>query len=442
MIAESTELPMTHPAASPPLRILHLSQSDREGGANRAAYRIHQALRDLGVDSIFHSGRKLGDDPSTVAAWPAIGGRRMSEMAARLNALALRAYPSRRTAPFSPVRLSYGRLHDDLLAHADVVCLHWIAGAFLKPDALTHIGRPLIWRLSDLWPFTGGCHFSGDCKKFEKNCGACPMLGSHRETDLSRLDFRARQRAYRDLNLTIVAPSRWIADQARRSSLFGHRPIIHIPTGVDLATYERHDRTKARTILGLPPDRPILLFGALAATDDPRKGYHHLKGALQHLVSSHKADNALSVIFGGSQDSLAELPLETKHLGPVADETRLAMLYAAADVFVAPFVEDNLPNVILEALACGTPVVAFRVGGIPDAIVHCENGYLAPLGAVEELARGIIAILDADQPEKLRSAARATAAAQFDLITCANRYRDLCASLVASNRVEARSRGL
>ena len=242
------------------------------------------------------------------------------------------------------------------------------------------------------------------------------------------MDFLARRRAYAKLDLTLVAPSRWIADHARDSTLFCGRRIEHIATGVDLALYRPHERAHARKPLNLPLDRRIVLFGALAATDDRRKGYHHMKAALHTLAASGKAGDVMLVVFGGARkaETTESLPLPALHVGQIASEDHLSMLYAAADVFVAPFEEDNLPNVVLEALACGTPVVAFRTGGIPDSVDHGENGYLAPVGATDELARGILwAIEDADRQKRLREAARAVAQARFDLASCATRYRDL-----------------
>jgi glycosyltransferase involved in cell wall biosynthesis len=413
------------PTTSLAIRVVHLAQSDSEGGANRAAYRLHRALREAGVDSKFHAGRKLGDDPSTIPVWPSVGGRAVSEWVARLNALVLRAYPRRQQSPFSPVRLSYGRLEPRHMANADVVCLHWIAGALLRPADLAQIGRPLVWRLSDLWPFTGGCHYPGACRRFEETCGQCPMLGSRGALDLSRLDFAARRRAYPKLDLTVVAPSRWIAGHARRSTLFRDRPIEHIATGVDLALYRPHDRDVARAKLDLPLKGSLVLFGALGATDDPRKGYRHLNAALRQLAASERAAGIALAVFGGPGEPPRSeaLPLPARHVGRIDDERRLALLYAAADVFVAPFLEDNLPNVVLESLACGTPVVAFAAGGIPEAVEHEKNGYLAPVGDTAELARGIAWVLsEPERHARLRQAARATAEARFDLAQCAQRY--------------------
>src|SRR5262249_18957509 len=142
-------------------------------------------------------------------------------------------FRSRKSHPlFSSVTLSYGMPRERIIAKADIICLHWIAGAFLKPAQLRQLRRPLVWRLSDLWPFTGGCHYPGACRGFERSCGSCPALGSDNPNDLSAQGFRARARAYPALDLTVVAPSRWIAENARRSALFGQRRIEHIPTGI------------------------------------------------------------------------------------------------------------------------------------------------------------------------------------------------------------------
>jgi glycosyltransferase involved in cell wall biosynthesis len=421
---------------SPAMRVLHLSHSDREGGANRAAFRLHCALRDLGVASTFHPGRKLGDAPDVVAAWPRVAGRFRSGLAAWRDARSLRSYANRRGDVFSPVKRGYGEPHSDLVAAADIVCLHWIAGSFLHPSNLKWLGKPLVWRLSDLWPFTGGCHFPGTCRAFEQRCGCCPALGSRDPDDLAGRDFAARERAYPSLDLTIVAPSRWIAAEAGRSALMGQRRIEHIPTGIDLTRYLPMSQLKARRLLGLPTDtRAILLFGAMAATSDRRKGFAPLQDALRLFSRSPSAAGALAVVFGGEPHPPQDIGgLQIRHVGRIADETRLACLYAASDVLIAPFVEDNLPNVILEALACATPVVAFAAGGIPDAVEHEHNGVLVQVGAVDALARGIAWVLDPSRKAELRAAARATAEARFDIRECARRYKDLFAELLAQRR--------
>jgi glycosyltransferase involved in cell wall biosynthesis len=417
------------------LSVVHLAQSDTEGGANKAAYRLHGNLRGIGLHSTFHVGRKHGQDPSVVPAhWLGVG-EFASDVVAYLNSTILKLYPQRVRSAFSPACLSYGHLDRGLLAKADVICAHWIAGAFLNFRQLTPIDKPIVWRLSDIWPFSGGCHYPGDCTRFELSCGSCPQLGSSSQDDLSRKGFAARERAFRDLDLTIAAPSRWIADLARRSRLFGSRRIEHIPTGVDLEVFRPRDQLAARRKVGLPEVGPIALFGALGATEDPRKGYSHLIRTIENLAMAGRRHMTL-VVFGGStkgvSTSIAGFPVH--HLGQIDSEDALAMVYSAADVLIAPFIEDNLPNVVLEAVACGTPVAGFSVGGIPDAINHQISGFLAPVGNADELARGVSFLLDRAADAEIRSAARGVAAKHFDIIACARRYRTLFEELVAVRR--------
>jgi glycosyltransferase involved in cell wall biosynthesis len=419
-------------AAAPAIRVLHLAQSDGGGGANKAAFRLHRSLRDIGVASTFHPGRKVGDDPDVIPAWPPIAGDFISTLAAWLDSHSLDFYPDRRGDVFSPIRFCYGRPRRVLVAAADIVCLHWVAGSFLHPRHLARLDKPLVWRLSDLWPFTGGCHFPAACRKFEERCGPCPSLGSSADDDLAARGFAARERYYEALDLTVAAPSRWIAEEAKRSKLFRRRRIVHIPTGIDVSTFRPMPRAEARRLLDLPADVPMLLFGAMDSTTNSRKGFAPLRRALGRFAKTPSARGAVAVVFGGETDAAKDVEgLPLIHVGRIVEQERLARLYAAADVLVAPFIEDNLPNVVLEALSCGTPVVAFSAGGIPDAVEHQHNGVLVPVGDADGLAEGIAWALDPARKAALDAAARATALSRFDIVQCARAYRDLFAEIIA-----------
>lgn len=416
------------------LSVVHLTQSDNEGGANRAAYRIHKNLQSIGLHSTFHVGRKHLDDSSVVAAHLPGAGLPVSDVIAYLNARKLRSYPRKLATPFSPVGLRYGQLSARLISEADVICAHWIAGAFLNFRQLVAIRKPIVWRLSDIWPFSGGCHYPGSCERFEHGCGSCPQLGSDTDEDLSRAGIEARRSAFARLDLTIAAPSRWIAGLARRSSLFGDRRIEHIPTGVDLNVFRPRDRMEARRRFGWPENGQIVLFGALGATEDPRKGYAHFLKAIELVTSSGRKDLTL-VVFGGvvaaAANSIGGFPIY--HLGQVNSEELLSFVYSAADVLMAPFLEDNLPNVVIEAIACGTPVVAFEAGGIPDAIEHGVNGYLAPIGSDADLANALLMALD-HLDDELRASARKTAVEKFDITSCSRAYGALFRDLTGVHR--------
>lgn len=416
------------------LQVLHLSQSDCEGGAGRAAFRLHVALQASGIESIFHPGRNLLDDPEVRPARRQLVGLRFSQLTAFLNAIVLRSYRSRLQGElFSPSLLSYGRPDLRLVLKADIVCLHWLAGAFLRPAKLRQINKPIVWRLSDLWPFTGGCHYPGACRGFEATCGRCPMLGSTRSEDLSRLGLRQRARAYSGLDLTFVAPSRWIAEEARRSSVIGERRIIHIPTGVELDIFKPRNRAAARARFGLPGDACVLLFGALGALSDTRKGFPECMLALQSWVANRKQREAVLAVFGGGGKPPPSVAgLTVYDIGRLDNRALLADLYNAADLLLAPFAEDNLPNVVLEAIACGTPVVAYRAGGIPDAVVEGSSGALAPPGDARAFGEALSRALESQ--DSLSRGARARAEALFDLRACATSYRRLFEEVAHRNQ--------
>lgn len=426
---------MPQPASSAAFpRVLHLAQSDSEGGACKAAFRLHEALRESGVASTFHPGRALRGDADILAARPRGLGLEATRYAAFANALPLKAYRRRSGELFSPSILSYGRPDAELLARADVVCLHWIAGAFLRPAQLASLRKPLVWRLSDLWPFTGGCHYPGACRGFEHACGCCPVLGSGSERDLSRLGHRQRARAYRELDLTIVAPSSWIAREARSSSLFARMRVEEIPTGIELDTFRPQNKNAARARFCLPEHEDVLLFGALGGLGDPRKGFADLVRTLEAWAPRRGERPARLVVFGGGGEAPGEIAgLPVRDVGRIDEREALAALYAAADVLIAPFGEDNLPNVVLEAIACGTPVAAYAAGGVPDAVRPGRSGALAPIGNSNALAEALARTL-VDRAA-LSAGARSLAEEAFDLRACAARYARLFADVARSARL-------
>ncbi len=409
------------------MRVVHFSQSHNGNGAGAAAFRLHQALLDLGLDSTMVSGLSGGDGGSVL---PGGGNSASRVLIPYANAFIARKAGARRL--FSSGLFSYGRVDRHLVNEADAVVLHWITGGFLAPRQLRGLRRPVYWRLSDIWAFSGGCHFPGACVRYEMACGSCPALSSRRDLDLSRLEWRAKRRAYDGLNLTVVAPSRWIAECARRSSLLRERRIVHIASGVDIHRFRPVDKAQARVAFGLPLDRRIVLFGALRSTDDPRKGYRHLQAALRSMAGRPEGRDWHLAVFGGPTQSPAgedgAMGFPVSWIGRLHDEVSLALLYSAADVLVAPFLEDNLPNVVLEAAACGLPVVAFDVGGLPDIVAHQETGWLAPLRDDNALAAGIGWVLaDEERRRRLADAARAKIEATFALEHCARKWKDLLA---------------
>jgi glycosyltransferase involved in cell wall biosynthesis len=336
----------------------------------------------------------------------------------------------------SPTRFShFSPALDHRVQAADVVSLYWINGAFAAPEGLSGLRQPIVWRLSDVWPFTGACHYPGSCSHFESQCGQCPQLRQPAEQDASHKLWRRKSSAWQHLDLTIAAPSEWIAGLARRSSLFSQRRVVVIPTGVDLTSYQPLDRAKARALLGIPADRKVIVFGAMSPSDDVRKGYRELSTALQVVAATPALSGKVLAVVFGSSEPLPALPVPAVSLGRLNDDASLAAAYSCADLVVVPSLEDNLPNVALEAIACGAPVAAFDVCGMPDIVRDGWNGILSPRSDPAALGNAISVLLTKDDRlAEMRINARCHAEAKFSITDQARAYFDLYAGLAEGRR--------
>jgi glycosyltransferase involved in cell wall biosynthesis len=278
-----------------------------------------------------------------------------------------------------------------------------------------------------MWAFTGGCHYSQDCDRYTASCGVCPQLHSNKNWDLSRWVWQRKAKAWRNLNLTIVALSSWLGKCASSSSLFNDLRVEIIPNGIDTTKYRAIERHVARELLQLPQDKHLVLFGSVKATSDKRKGFHLLQPALQDLGKSGWHDELELVIFGVSQPANPpEFGFKVHYLGTLSDDLSLALVYSAADVFVLPSTQENLANTVMEAIACGIPCVAFNIGGMPDMIEHQKNGYLAQPYKIEDLAQGIAWVLENEERhQKLSHRSREKVEQEFTLELQAHRYFSL-----------------
>lgn len=404
------------------MRVAHLNVHERHGGAGRAAHRLHARLRLKGVDS--HLVVHRGAEGQSVHPPGSALSRILSGLCRRADRWPLRLYPDRDPVPFSPgwmPGVAARRVRD--LA-PDLLHLHWLGGGFVRLPTLARMDVPVIWTLHDMWPFTGGCHYSEGCGRFRESCGACPRLGSGTERDLSRWAWDHKRRALSGMDLTVVSPSRWLARSARESSLLGDRRIEVIPNGLDLGTYRPRPAAECREALGLPDDRVLVTFGAADADVDPRKGIGPLHRALTRLAGDDRGGRVEVVIFGGRRpEEGCDLPLPVHRLGWLEGED-LVRAYCAADVFVAPSLEDNFPNTVLEALACGTPVVAFDVGGIPELVEPGVHGRLVPRGDASALAEALGELASSERErEAMSRAVREKAEAEYSVDRQADRYR-------------------
>lgn len=424
------------------LQVCHIAESDDIGGACKAAYKLHRALTELGMRSGMVVGQKLTDDDAVSKAVDTglfASLRRKVRKRSRKNAF--RPYRATRADSlelFSDGRGPGGR---DLLAalpNAAVYALHWNTDLVDYLELFAWLGstRPLLWRLSDQNAMTGGCHYALDCSRFEMACGFCPQLGSDREEDLTRRVFEYKRTALAQLDpsrVRIIAPSRWMQRSVERSALLSRFPCLHIATGVDLHQFMPRDKSDARRRLGLPENRPTIVFVS-QSLNERRKGFDLLVSALAGLRSP-SPPVLLSVGVGGDASAIEGLGMPHRPLGRLKGADALSDAYSAGDVFVMPSRADNLPNVILEAIACGTPVVGFDIGGVPDIVRDGVSGFIAPPGDVAAMREGVERILtDPELQRSLSASSRALAVNEFDSAMLARAYRDVIEDLAALNR--------
>lgn len=406
-------------------RILHLSGTDTQGGAARGSYWLHRALVDGGTDSRMLVDRKFSDDETVKA--PANGNaviRRLRAMAERAPLASYRptgeSFWSTNWVPSLAVRAVRNET-------PDIVHIHWGGGGFLPVEAVARFGCPVVWTLRDMWPFTGGCHYTAGCDFFRTGCGACPQLRSTNENDLSRKVFNRKRDAWQDSEIWPVPISKWLADEARSSPLFHGRPMEIIPNGLDTERFRPSDRNAARREWHLPLERKLILFGALHATTDTRKGFSELCDAIRQLARDGAPDRYMLVVFGADEsDGMKSLGIDVVAVGNIADDRRIATLYAAADVMVTPSLQEAFGKTLIEAMACATPVVAFDHGGPADIVEHKRSGYLARPFEAADLAAGIAWCLDGDERLKiLRRHARERVERYYDICVVARQYTDL-----------------
>lgn len=274
-----------------------------------------------------------------------------------------------------------------LVKDADIIHLHWINQGFLSLkdiEELAKLNKPIVWTMHDMWPCTGICHHARDCEKFQTKCNACFFLNSTGK-DISTSVFEKKQSLYSDSNITFVGCSQWLAKRAEKSILLQDKKILSIPNPINIDIYRPIDQDNARQSLGLPINKKLILFGALNVTDK-RKGIDYLIEALRNKTNQ---DIEL-VVFGQVKTDIKNLfPVPIHSMGYLSDESKIVKLYNAVDMFVTSSLEENLPNTIMESMACGTPCVGFATGGIPEMIDHKINGYVSNYMDAKDLADGI-----------------------------------------------------
>jgi len=338
--------------------------------------------------------------------------------------------------PFSLQWFGRSVIKHPAVKNADIIHLHWINHGFLSPKFLAQLDeleKPIVWTFHDSNAFTGGCHVRYSCEHFHKECGFCPLLKNSHKDDISHKTWVRKKNAYSELNCHIVAPSRWMAQSVKFSSLMGFREVSVIPNTIETQVFKPYKKDEAKRMLKIAPEKFVLMSGFMPSKNDKHKGTSYLIEALADLSTRPgviKEDIEL-VIFGNKdQANMPDFPFKTTFLGTISNDEHLAKCYSAADVFITPSLEDNLPNTVMEALACATPVVAFNTGGIPDMVKHLENGYIAEYQNAEDLATGIEWLYQDENAPEIQKEARKSILMHFSEAVIAEKHLNLYQSIL------------
>lgn len=421
------------------MRVLLVNTSEKTGGAAVAANRLLEALNNNGVKAKLLVRDKVTDN-ITVAG---LKQRIWNQL----------PFLWERFIVFLHTHLSRHHLFDIDIANvgiditsmrefqeADIIHLHWINQGMLSLRIIRKIldyGKPVVWTMHDLWPASSICHYSRGCNYFKSRCQNCQLLpGGGYDNDLSSKIWAAKKRMFSDRSIQFVACSRWLEGEAKKSALLVGQSVISIPNPIDTRVFTLNDKRDSRITARLPLDKRIILFVSQKVTDK-RKGMDYFIEAMEKLVSKNpqmKDDTAIAILGGHAEDVASKLPLPTFPLGYINDERKIVSVYNSADIFVLPSLEDNLPNTIMEAMACGVPCVGFKVGGIPEMIDHKRNGYVASLRDSTDLAEGIEWVLAPIRHEELSKEAVRKVSQQYSQHSVAMKYIEVYNQAIALKR--------
>ncbi len=375
-----------------------INTDDISGGAAKAAYRLHKSLREADQESYVVSVNKVSDDNNVLA----VAGMHDLQYAKSISLIQNELIDKNRTdlsdtrfsLPYPGVDLS----EHEIIREADVINLHWVT-QFQSTETISKLlslNKPVIWTLHDMCPFTGGCHYTAGCENYTADCYDCPQL----ENNKYQIPYHVLKNKITHFknSITVVCLNTWMARCARQSTLFKDSRIEIMPNSIETDIYKPFPKEKAKKTLNVSSDTCVLLFGAATARVK-RKGFSQLLCSLEICMQDEKFNQLVQeekikiIIFGKTGSELEKFSIPLFSAGEIHDDNKIAELYSAADLFILPSLEDNLPNTMLESMACGTPVVAFSVGGIPDVIIDNENGMLAEPENAKALAGKILALV-------------------------------------------------
>lgn len=419
------------------MKILLIAKHPRTGGAAIASSRLLEALkaRQVEVKMLVQEGGTeeegiFSTTKGVVKRWINLYRFIMERM------VFLRQERSKNIRfLFSLANTGESIIRNRYVKEADVIHLHWINAGFLSLKSLRkllQLGKPIVWTFHDMWAFTGGCHYALDCKEYTRECGQCPYLKKPGKKDLSYRIWKKKEKLFRNSQVTVITPSSWLRECVRASSLLHHLEVITIHNPIDHDLFKPVEREEACLSLGLDSSKKYILFGA-ATMKNVLKGFNYFLEAIQTIAD--KPDGAQDVeilLFGKTRgDVVQSFPLKTRNIAFVQSIRTIVELYSVAHLFVIPSLQDNLPNTIIESMFCGTPVVGFRTGGIPEMIDHRVNGYLADYKSSADLTKGMRWVLSSDSYEKLSAETRDLAVKRFSRDRSVEMHIDLYRNIVS-----------
>jgi glycosyltransferase involved in cell wall biosynthesis len=371
------------------MNVLIINTSDINGGAALAAHRLLNALKQSGVNVKMMVREKLSNDNDVLN----IGNNLINKFNfyhERGEIFIYNGLSRENLFEVSTAKKGVSITDTEEYKQADVIHIHWINQGMLSLNEVKKIlssEKKVVWTMHDMWPFTGICHYAGDCDFYTHGCGNCPLLRHPSKYDLSRTTYRKKTATYSKGEINFVACSNWLKEMAIKSPLtLGHH-VTSIPNPIDTGVYRPLNKNEIRLKLDLPTDKKIILFAAVKASDK-RKGMDYLIEA-SSLLKNH-SKNILFLIAGNRSEEIEnKITLPVKSMGYVSPKD-MPSLYNAADLFVSPSLQDNLPNTIMESMSCGTPCIGFNTGGIPQMIDHQINGYISEYRNSKDLANGIL----------------------------------------------------
>lgn len=401
------------------LKIAHVSHNDSYGGADRAGFRIHMALMKEGIDSIMFVNQSGSKDPSIHIPGGKVS-RLMKELRPKLGRFVDKFYDDKESEKSSPGIFSSSWPRFLNQTDVDIVHLHWPHNEMMSVADISRINKPLVWTLHDMWAFSGAEHYTTS-ERYKEGYTKTNRPAHETGLDINRLNWRRKMRLWKK-SITVVGSSQWMADCASSSVLMRDWPVYAVKSAIDLDFWKPVNKSNARSLFGLPSDKPIILFGSIGGVEKTRKGFDLLKETLVKLKNSNFSLN-IAVVGQQEPSESMELGYDPFFMGHQYDDISMKILYNASDAVIIPSRQDNLPNMGIEALACGVPVVAFDTCGLPDIVEHKSNGWLAKPFDTTDLAEGIKWVVgDRDRSETLSKDSREYAINNFSEQNTAKSY--------------------